>query len=39
VTGVGAGVPSQLAGACPSDFTPGQTRQRLRFAFAIGQAF
>ncbi len=39
VTGVGAGVPTQAAGACASDFTPGQSRQRLRFAFAIGQAF
>jgi len=41
VTGVGVegAVPVQAAGRCPADFVPSQSRQRLRFAFAIGQAF
>jgi outer membrane protein assembly factor BamA len=41
VTGVGVpgAVPVQASGPCPTDFTPRLTRQRLRFAFAIGQAF
>jgi outer membrane protein assembly complex protein YaeT len=40
---VGIGVPgvqpTQMSGSCPTDFNPGAVRQRLRFAFAIGQAF
>ncbi len=39
IVGVGTGATVQAAGPCPSDFTPGRTRQRVRFAFAIGQAF
>ncbi len=41
VTGIGVAgaAPTQASGACPTDFNPGKVRQRLRFAFAIGQAF
>lgn len=37
--GVSGAAPTQAAGACPTNFNPSTGRQRLRFAFAIGQAF
>jgi outer membrane protein insertion porin family/translocation and assembly module TamA len=41
VTGLGVSgtLPTQATGSCPTDFNPGRFAQRLRFSFAIGQAF